>query len=308
MASPKEKISLGFSRIVEKLNELFASIPTKTSDLTNDGEDTNAPFVQSDGIKTINGDSLIGSGNLVISGGSGGGVQSVTGDNNNVDDTDPDNPIVKSKPLVTADTGTEITLYPFGNFCNSASPNLEDTEFTFVLTNGLAPAGEMATVLIKTPIGATDFVGVAEALCVGKPTLIEDELYDLNLYHNGNEVCYYFVPHQDVLAPEYRNKQATKTGDYTITPALNDYTIFMDGGIVTIDPNTQSYQKSYTTATKNKAVTDGSIVCTAATDWTYKVNDAVAVASGTFTILAGATFTVIRELETKNIYIDGGVE
>lgn len=237
-----------------------------------------------------------------------GGVQSVTGDNGNVDLTDPENPIVKSKPLVTPDTGTEITLYPFGNFCNSASPNLEDTEFNFVLTNGSEPAGEMATVLIKTAIGATDFPEVAGALCVGKPTLIEDELYDLNLYHNGNEVCYYFVPHQDVLAPEYRNKQATKTGNYNLTPELNDHTIFMDGGIVTIDPNTQSYQKSYTTAIKNKAVTDGSIVCTASTDWTYKVNDAVAVASGTFDILAGATFTVIRELETKNIYIDGGVE
>ena len=91
MATPKENISLGFSWVVGKLNALFALIPTKTSDLTNDGEDTNAPFVQEDGLKTVNGNSLIGSGNIVISG-SGGGVESVTGDG--VDNTDPANPVL----------------------------------------------------------------------------------------------------------------------------------------------------------------------------------------------------------------------
>lgn len=136
-----------------------------------------------------------------ISGGTGGNVESVTGDNNNVDNTDPDNPIVKSKPLVTADTGTEITLYPFGNFCNSASPNLEDTEFTFVLTNGSEPAGEMATVLIKTAIGATDFPVVTDAEYVEGAPFAVDSYYDLYLWHNGATVSYTFLNRGNWLEP-----------------------------------------------------------------------------------------------------------
>ena len=53
-----------------------------------------------------------------------GGVESVTGDG--VDNTDPANPVLSfPKALYTADTGTEITLYQHGNFCNSYVANLK---------------------------------------------------------------------------------------------------------------------------------------------------------------------------------------
>lgn len=44
------------------------NIPTQTSQLENDSN-----FITSDGLKTINGESILGSGNIMISGGSGGG-------------------------------------------------------------------------------------------------------------------------------------------------------------------------------------------------------------------------------------------
>lgn len=66
-----------------KINELLAKvaalpakvmdgdtkIPSKTSDLENDSK-----FVKETGLKTVNGHSLLGTGDLTISGGSGGGV------------------------------------------------------------------------------------------------------------------------------------------------------------------------------------------------------------------------------------------
>jgi hypothetical protein len=104
-------------------------------------------------------------------------------------------------------------------------------------------------------------------------------------------------------------QQKIKTGNFTLAPTDNDNTISMDGGICTINPNTQTYQDAYIVAMKNITdSTDGSIVCTAATGWTYKVNDNATVASGTFTFPAGATCTIIKFEETQIIYIDGGVE
>ena len=66
-----------------KINELLAKvaalptkvmdgdtkIPSKTSDLENDSK-----FVRENGLKTVNGQSILGSGNISISGGSGGGT------------------------------------------------------------------------------------------------------------------------------------------------------------------------------------------------------------------------------------------
>jgi hypothetical protein len=104
-------------------------------------------------------------------------------------------------------------------------------------------------------------------------------------------------------------KQAIKTGNFTLAPTDNDNTISMDGGICTINPNTQTYQDAYVVAMKNITdSTDGSIVCTAATGWTYKVNDAATVTDGTFGFPAGATVTIVKFSGTNKIYIDGGVE
>jgi surface protein len=98
-----------------------------------------------------------------------------------------------SKPLVTPDTATEITLYPFGNFCNSYVANLEDTEFTFVLTNEDNPAGESATVLIKTDSGASDFPTLADAEYVEGAPFEADAYFDLYAWHNGATVAYTFL-------------------------------------------------------------------------------------------------------------------
>jgi hypothetical protein len=100
---------------------------------------------------------------------------------------------VNTKPLVTPDTGTEITLYPFGNFCNSYVPNLETTAFTFVLTNSGAPAGETATVLIKTDSGASDFPELTDAEYVEGAPFAVDSYYDLHAWHNGATVAYTFL-------------------------------------------------------------------------------------------------------------------
>lgn len=155
MATPKENISLGFAWVVSKLNTLKGLIPTKTSDLINDGEDTNAPFVQEDGLKTVNGNSLIGAGNIEII---SEGVQTVTGPK--FDNSDPLNPVFDPKPTITADTGTAIDMGDiFGNECNMLAAN---TNSAFTLTN-IKPGGE-ATVLINratepTVSGATKIAG-----------------------------------------------------------------------------------------------------------------------------------------------------
>jgi hypothetical protein len=104
-------------------------------------------------------------------------------------------------------------------------------------------------------------------------------------------------------------KQTVQSGNFVLTVTDNDATVSMDGGTCTIDPNTQAYQDAFVVAMKNITdSTDGSIVCTAATGWTYKVNDNAAVASGTFTFPAGATCTIIKFEGTNKIYIDGVVE
>src|SRR5690606_17616418 len=84
-------------------------------------------------------------------------------------------------------------------------------------------------------------------------------------------------------------KQKIKTGNYTLTPDDNDATISMDGGVCTINPNTQTYPDAYVIAQKNITDdVDGSIVCTAKSGWNYKVNDAAEVSDGTFSFPAGA--------------------
>jgi hypothetical protein len=116
------------------------------------------------------------------------------------------NHIVNTKPLVTPDTATEITLYPFGNFCNSYVANLEDTEFTFLLTDESNPAGESATVLIKTDSGASVFPTLADAEYVEGAPFEADAYFDLYAWHNGAIVAYTFLsrsaPPDWVIIPE----------------------------------------------------------------------------------------------------------
>lgn len=103
--------------------------------------------------------------------------------------------------------------------------------------------------------------------------------------------------------------QSIKTGNFTLAPTENNKTVAMDGGTCTVNPNTEIYPDAYVVAMQNTTDgTDGSIVCTAATGWTYKLNDNASVASGTFTFPAGATVTIIKYLGTNKIYINGGVE
>lgn len=98
-----------------------------------------------------------------------------------------------TKPLVTADTATVITLYPFGNFCNSYAPNLEDTAFTFALTDSDNPAGEWAVTLIKTSGVAVDFPTLTDAEYVEGAPFAVDSYYDLHAWHNGATVAYTFL-------------------------------------------------------------------------------------------------------------------
>lgn len=100
---------------------------------------------------------------------------------------------VNTNPLVTPDTATEITLYPFGNFCNSYAANLETTGFTFLLTDESNPAGESATVLIKTDSGATVFPTLADAEYVEGAPFEADAYFDLYAWHNGATVAYTFL-------------------------------------------------------------------------------------------------------------------
>ena len=97
------------------------------------------------------------------------------------------------KALYTADTGTEITLYQHGNFCNSYVANLEDTAFTFALTNEASPQGESATVLIKTDSGASGFPTVTDAEYVEGAPFAVDGYFDLYAWHNGATVAYTFL-------------------------------------------------------------------------------------------------------------------
>ena len=77
--------SEGESGLNTKLNEWLEQIaqllPTKTSQLENDSN-----FITSDGLKTINGQSLLGSGDIVISGGEGGGTDLTENDDITVRD------------------------------------------------------------------------------------------------------------------------------------------------------------------------------------------------------------------------------
>lgn len=114
------------------------------------------------------------------------------------------------------------------------------------------------------------------------------------------------VPFGKMTSPP---KQKIKTGNYTLTPDDNDATISMNGGVCTINPNTQTYPDAYVIAQKNITdATDGSIVCTAKSGWMYKVNDAAEMTDGTLSFPAGATCTIVKFEGTNKIYIDGWVE
>lgn len=88
----------------------------------------------------------------------------------------------------TEDTGSEITLYPTGNFCNSANPNT-NTEFDVVFTNPDNSQGENATVLI---LSNTAFPTVNGALLVEGAPFEDGMYYDLYTWSNGNTIRYTF--------------------------------------------------------------------------------------------------------------------
>ena len=56
----------------------------------------------------------------------------------------------------------------------------------------MEPAGEMATVLIKTAIGATDFPILRDAEYVVGAPFEADAVYDMYVWHDSNVVCYTF--------------------------------------------------------------------------------------------------------------------
>jgi hypothetical protein len=149
----------------------------------------NSPFTLT--LQPINGVIIDGVSNpIVVKSGSMVEIISIATDEFQTKSTDTAR---ESKPLVTPDTATEITLYPFGNFCNSYAANLETTEFTFVLTDEANPAGESATVLIKTDSGASDFPTLADAEYVEGAPFEADAYFDLYAWHNGAIVAYTFL-------------------------------------------------------------------------------------------------------------------
>ena len=123
-----------------KINELLAKvaalptkvmdgdtkIPSKTSDLENDSK-----FVRENGLKTVNGQSILGSGNISISGGSGGGtVDSVEWANVN------NKPGWVNSPDKPSYTASEVGALPSDTAIPSKTSELEN-DSKFVKETGL---------------------------------------------------------------------------------------------------------------------------------------------------------------------------
>ena len=102
--------------------------------------------------------------------------------------------------------------------------------------------------------------------------------------------------------------QAEWTVNTVLDSTHNTATIFTEGYTTTIDPDTETYQSNFEAFLDNTgSATGASIVCTASAGYTYRVNGATPVASGTFTLPAGKLCYIMRKLATNLIIINGDV-
>lgn len=112
----------------------------------------------------------------------------------------------------------------------------------------------------------------------------------------------------DTLYKSVTSPQFEWSANTTIAPTHNNAMIFTVGYTTTIDPNTQTYQTNFEAFLDNTgSATGASIVCTAATGYTYSVNGATAVASGTFTLGGRKLCYITRKLSSNLIKINGDV-
>ena len=103
--------------------------------------------------------------------------------------------------------------------------------------------------------------------------------------------------------------QAEWTGNTVLAPIHNTATIFTAGFTTTINPNDETYQDNFEAFLDNTGgETAASIVCTAMAGYTYRVNGATAVASGTFSLAANKLCYIMRKLGSNLIIINGDVE
>lgn len=100
-------------------------------------------------------------------------------------------------------------------------------------------------------------------------------------------------------------KQTIQTGNFVLTVTDNHSIISSDGGSCTIHPNTQAYQDAFECELKNiTESTNGSIIFSAASGWTYKLNDDATVSSGTIPFPAGAICKIIKFEGEDKFYVN----
>jgi len=127
-----------------------------------------------------------------------------------------------------------------------------------------------------------------------------DKLYDIYLRYDG-----FYINVEFKLREILKNLQYAWNANTILKAIHNAATIFTEGFTTTINPNTQTYQDNFEGFLDNSGgAADASIVCTAAAGWTYSVNGAAAVASGTFTIDAKGLCYIARKLGTNLIKIN----
>lgn len=112
----------------------------------------------------------------------------------------------------------------------------------------------------------------------------------------------------DTLYKSVTSPQFEWGGNTTLASTHNNAMIFTVGYTTTINPDTQTYQTNFECFLDNTgSASTASIVCTSATGYTYSVNGATAVASGTFTLGAKKLCYITRKLNTNLIKINGDV-
>lgn len=122
----------------------------------------------------------------------------------------------------------------------------------------------------------------------------------------ANLKTYLNTLYKSVMSPQFEWSANT-----TIASTHNNAMIFVVGYTTTVNPTTQTYAANFESFLDNTgSATGASIVCTASTTggtWTYSVNGATPVTSGTFTLGAKKLCYITRKLSSNLIKINGDV-
>src|SRR5699024_1783116 len=105
-------------------------------------------------------------------------------------------------------------------------------------------------------------------------------------------------------------KQKEISGIPTIKAEDINSTLFANGAIqfISIDPTNEPLRNNFECFINNNSGGDFTITMTAATGWSYIVNNASSVSSGNITMLATGQCAILRETSNKVIYILGDVQ